>query len=665
MIAASTASLVVSVAKGLVKLGQRLDALLAAKESVQARLVLVQPEIYSGPSALRKVAELKKYLSDTAGVNGPDPLEGDRAELTAELKKAAPDNAMIGECYRRVFPERLTLAPFKPDAAYIAALHEALPTFDLSNEDNLAAAFSITAGQDDRGVHYATRIGLLVVDVMAEFGAENSGLFVRDGRVKDVVQSVLERFAKPDLENFTEWSPLLRHALNSTLNGVFDARTAFGTDRVWLTALLDVLAAAKDDPASGGDEFLIGLFQGKGYPQLLSKGLSRAADTLAEDQADAFKLIASDLLKTAAPLASKSADFKEFFSDHWGDLLRAGLTGLERHGPALLQDQPELLRDVLTSMTTQLSQIPQSNLLSSDTLFHLGDAAIAAVAAKPKLLGTQVGGKPWMRVLLESFVNTVARDGIRLAFSREGLDEIVTDAAGVFAEYPELIVDPENASLVREVVGSILKSVSDLPSLDARKIATAAASGTLQAIAANPGLLDTRYAKLIADFSGRLAELVKDRTLTGLDATAIASTAIQTLLNNPALFDQANSNLAIAVLNAVLRVAADDPQKLLTGNTLVETIRAVLIALARFGKARVQAVAIGAATDLLTGIIDDSLTQASAELGRRLDLPGLPGVIGGLVAAWARGDFKKIDPATPAFRELLASLLAAATEQAA
>src|SRR5437868_2186687 len=83
MIAASTASLVVSVAKGLVKLGQRMDALLAAKESVQAKVILVQPEIYSGPSALKKVAELKKYLSDTAAKTSSDPLGDDRDELAS------------------------------------------------------------------------------------------------------------------------------------------------------------------------------------------------------------------------------------------------------------------------------------------------------------------------------------------------------------------------------------------------------------------------------------------------------------------------------------------------------------------------------------------------------------------------------------------------------
>jgi hypothetical protein len=47
--------------------------------------------------------------------------------------KADPDNAFIGECYQRTFPERLTLAPFRPDEAYIDTLREVLPTVDLSN----------------------------------------------------------------------------------------------------------------------------------------------------------------------------------------------------------------------------------------------------------------------------------------------------------------------------------------------------------------------------------------------------------------------------------------------------------------------------------------------------------------------------------------------------
>ena len=35
--------------------------------------------------------------------------------------------------------------------------------------------------------------------------------------------------------------------------------------------------------------------------------------------------------------------------------------------------------------------------------------------------------------------------------------------------------------------------------------------------------------------------------------------------------------------------------------------------------------------------------------------------MGGLVAAWARGDFVKIEPESPAFRELFERLLVTAT----
>jgi hypothetical protein len=657
MISPATAALAVSVARGLIKFGQRLDALMAEKQAIEGGLALVMPEVYRGPDGVEKCLQLRAFLDEVT--HAADLLGSDHAELVLELKKEEPENQFIGECYARVFPERLAVAALDPDAKYVEELRKRFPAFDLTDVDCVAAAFHIPAGRDDRQIGYGARIGLLVADVMAEFGAQNSTLFVRDPGLRSIVVAVLERFARPDLENFTEWSPLLRHALSATLNGLLDARGALVTDSQWLVSLMDVLVAARDDPA-GGEDFVAGLFQGEGFALLLSKGLGRAAEVLAEDQADPFKQMAADLLKAAAPLAKASPNFRSFFADHWGDLLRAGLSALERHGPVLLKGQPELLGNVLIAMVGELKQIPQANLLSHETLFRLGDAAIAAVAANPELLEARVGNEPWLRALLRSFVNTVARDGIRLSFSREGLEEIVTDAAGVFAAHPELIVDAENAGLVREVVGGILRAVSELPSLDARNIATAAASGTLRAIAANPSLVDTRYAKLISDFCGRLAECVQDRTLTGIDASAIASAAVETLLNNPGMFDEARSNLATATLDAVMRAAGNDPAKLLVGSTLVHTVREVLAALARHGKAKVQTAPFDKAVDRLAEVLEASLALVSNELGRRLDLTGVPALVGALVAAWAREDFVKIEPEAPLFNELLGRLLASA-----
>jgi hypothetical protein len=160
-----------------------------------------------------------------------------------------------------------------------------------------------------------------------------------------------------------------------------------------------------------------------------------------------------------------------------------------------------------------------------------------------------------------------------------------------------------------------------------------------------------------------LAELVQARTITGVDASAIATAAVETLLHNPALFDEAKSNLATAALDAVLRAAGNDPAKLLNGRLLADTVREVLAALASAGKAKLQKAAFDSAVDGLARVVGDALAPLGAELGRRLALPGVPAVIGGLVAAWARGEIAKVSPGTPDFDQVFGRLLAAAVNR--
>lgn len=657
MITPATAAFAMSLAKGAIKLGTRLDVLLAEKEAVEGTFVLPMPVIYAGPTGEEKADQLRQYLDLEPGELLRGPLGSEHGALAKELKKAAPSAQTIAECYALVFPERLAVAEINPDSDYLSEIRCRVPGLDTSDPDTLAAIFHIAAGRDPKSLNYGMRIGLLVADVVAEFGAENSALFVRDPKVRIVVQAVLERFAAPTLEDFTEWAPLLRHALGAALNGVLDARSELGGDEAWLAALWDVLAEARADK-SGGDDFVLGLFEGHGYSLLISKGLSRAATVLADDESDRFKQIASEIIKVAAPLSANSRSFRTFFADHWGDLFRASLSALEKQGPALMTDQPELVTNVMVALVKELSAIPNAKVLSNETLFLLGDAAISAVARDPQLLSTKIEGTPWLGALLRSVVATVAIDGIKLSFSQEGLEQIISDMAGVFGEHPELII--ENPGLPRELVGGILRSVSDLPSLEARAIASAATQGALRAISENPGLMDTRYANLIAGFSGRLAELVNARSITGTDASAIAVAAVETMLGNPAMFDEAKGNLASAVLNAVVKAAAADPLKLLIGRTLVETVRGTLGAVAKHGKLQVDSGSIKDFTDQLEVIVADSLTQAADELGRQIDLRGLPFVVTGLVAAWARGDIPSIDPNSAAFREQFQRLLLAA-----
>lgn len=652
MITPATATVVISLAKGAIKLGQRLDVLLAEKTAVEGAFVLPMPAIADAPSGVLQVRELRAYLAANATATPRDPLGDLRVRLVRTLKETEPDAELVGLCFQCVFPQRMKAPAIEPDSLYIAELRKVLPALDISDNDALAAAFHVAAGRDSRGLNYGMRVGLLVADVVAEFGAENTALFVRDPQLRHAAQCVLERFAEPDLETFPAWGGLLRHALSSTLNGVLDARSELGVDTAWVAALLDVLADARADTA--GDEFITGLFQGRGFSRLLSEGLARAAAELGADQTNAFKQIAAAVIKTAAPF-TRDQSFGAFFNDHWTDLLRGGLLALEKQAPALLKDKPELVRDVSIAMVQALAATPQARLLSSQTLVHLTDAAVGAVAAKPALLTQVAGDKPWLEVLLGSVISTVSRDGIRHALDGNGIAAIVDDVAGLLAAHPELLI--KNPELIREVVAPVLTTVQNLRSLDARHLAQAAAMGALTAMVARQGLSDTRFAPLTIEFTGRVAELVQSQTIRGVDAPELIDIAIATLLNNPRVLEL-HGNLATGVLVAVQTAAAADARGLLSGPVLVATVQEVLAATARYGRIKAEA-SLTKLTTELTQVIRSSLSSATDQLGRSLALPGLPRVIGGMVAAWARGEIIVIDPADRLFRAAFERLAAA------
>ena len=339
----------------------------------------------------RRLLEIEKLLQDRETVTNRD-----EAKIIADK---------ITHFFETFLPEKALAEVIAPDSEYLTKLGQFYPTLNLDETETRLAAFYIRAGKDDRTIGYAGRVGLLVVDVLAEFGTENTSLFVRDKNTQSVVQAVLTRFSHPDLENYDGWSPLLRHAISSTLNGVFDARDAYQGDDRWLCAMLDALAAAR---LEGGDDYLLGLLQGKGYRLLLSTTLGTAAEQIGNKNANEFEKIAADIFKAAAPLVkSNDKNFADFFGAHWGDLLNAGLRSLQKHGPRLLNGESPLLRETLVAVVKQLAETDGKELLTSEALVSVVDAIIGAVAAKPELITKDVNAK-WLKTLIESVLKTVS-----------------------------------------------------------------------------------------------------------------------------------------------------------------------------------------------------------------------------------------------------------------
>jgi len=659
MISTEAAALAISVAKGIIKLAGRMDRLMAEKEAVQGDLVIPMPPESEGPDRETRNDRLRKYLKDTAG-DTPDPLGADRKRLQTLLAKdPVPDESDL--FFTRLFPEQDSPAVISPDVAYVAALRRYLPTAnwdEKTNQDMLKAAFYIASGRDERGLGYSARVGLLVADVLAEFGAENTALFVRDANAQTILQSVLENFAKPDLDGFEDWSPFLRHALGATLNGLLDSRTVLAGHAKWAEALLGALASARAGSANP-DNYLVGLLSGSGYNHLICEGLKFAGEQLSGTQTGVFKDIAAEFLTQAAPLVEKNKQgFGDFFKDHWADLLRGGLSAAANHGPALLKGESPLMQQTLVAVMNNLATVAGTDYFTADTAFHLAEAALGSVASNPSLLQGKAGDA-WLRELITSVTGTLSDSGLRESFSNAGLERIFAHALETFAQHPELIIT--QPSLAQDVVAGVLTEVSSSGSLAVEPLAEAAVNGALETLVQHPDLIDTRFGPYLGEVAGLLSKTVADKGLTSLQAADLVSVGAEAMARNPELFAKLKDNLSVTVLNAVLEVTDKSELKLVAGDTLIEVAHEVLRAVACNGASLAESKGVDKLGATIEEALSASLTLVEDELGRQLDRSAVPSVLGGVVQNVLRGELTDLDPKSKNFQKLFETLAVAAT----
>ena len=656
MLSAEAAGLVISITQGLVKLSGRLDLLLAEKEATTGPLILPMQKIGLPvvPRAQR-IQRLKDYLAATDGAV-PDPLGADRTELAALVKPGGATDE-VDEYFARIFPNEAEVSLIDPDAEFTKALRTCVPSLDVDKPETRLAAFYITAGRDGRELNYAARTALLVADCIAEVGAENASLIIHDPQLSAVVKSIVQNLTKPDLETFTAWSPLLRHALAATLDGVLANRSALEGAGPWVDAIFAALAMAREESASGED-FVTGLVRGKGYRVLISKGLLVAGDRLAPSGADPYRQIAADILRAAAPLAKKgSTTFSDFFNDNWGELMRAGLASVEKHGSSLLEGTNPLLREASIALITELARTPGAIELSGETLFRVADAVIGTVARNPTLLEGEVKDA-WFKEVVIAATKAVADQGVKKAFSRDGLRQVASQAVAVFAEHPELLVDKPSKQLA--LVTTIVKAASAAGSVDGTTLATAAITAVLGRLGQEPALLGTRYADILSALCGQLAKLVAAKTLTGMQSADVINAAADAVLRNPTLFTGFEGNLASAVVTGVLKGAKSSELKLIGEQMLVDLVGEVLRIVARRGRDMAEKTSEKELIEKISDTISAGLTRADRELGHRIDTTRLPWVLAQLVAAVAKNDLAVIDPEHPKFKEVFAQLAEAA-----
>ena len=651
MLTTEAAGLVLKIAKGLVKLTRRVDLVLAEKEAVTDPISLPLPELNLAPFPEEMEEALGALLAEPYP-EGKDPIAEDREEIQDLLRPGADASpAEMFSFVQKYLPEMEIRRSVDLNSEFMRTLREARPDWAADPEIRVAA-FYVHAGRDYRNQGYTWRLALTVVDVVAEFGVENTALFVRDPNLQGIIGAVLKRFGEADLQTTDAADDLLRAVLGATLNGVIDARDHLDIDNDWMEALVSALAAARPK-ASDPDNFLVGLVRGRGYPLLVGSVMSTARGQLGVGDADAFERVAASFLESVAGIVEAQPTFDGFFKDRWGDLLRAGLRCVERHGPALLADEEPLLGRIVTAVAGDLARRPENKFLTRETLVGVVDAVVGTAAANPDRID-EILSEDWLAALVRSVAGTMSHEGILGTFTRQGLETMAVNVLHTFGEQPELIVrDP---GLARSLLGGILLSVSEVGLFQGESLANAAVEGALETVSDHPELLRFDYGEVVADLARRIAVLVRDRKVTNLQGQDIARAAVASLAENPRLLMDLEKRLVGVAVEAVVEVAGEDAGALISGGWMADAAEGVLHAVAVAGKAALDTRSMEVFGEELRMLLRAGLVRAEAELGVRMGLPSLPDLLEGLVTAWAQGRIESLDPLDEGFIEGFAAL---------
>jgi hypothetical protein len=139
-------------------------------------------------------------------------------------------------------------------------------------------------------------------------------------------------------------------------------------------------------------------------------------------------------------------------------------------------------------------------------------------------------------------------------------------------------------------------------------------------------------------------------------AGRLAKVIVDAMLRNPVLFARWKDDVATRVVETVLAATGGDPQRLVAGAAEVELTRRVLVAFARHGMGFVENRTFKDLVAQLAKVLDSGLARAGKELGRRLDHPEVPVVIGELVVKLLRGELGDIDPESENFKKAFSAL---------
>jgi hypothetical protein len=189
------------------------------------------------------------------------------------------------------------------------------------------------------------------------------------------------------------------------------------------------------------------------------------------------------------------------------------------------------------------------------------------------------------------------------------------------------------------------------------QLARAGLQGVLDALAHDPGLLDSRYPTVVGKVAQVVAEPLRDGRLATGEAGQILRLTAEIIASNPKLLVKEEDELAARVLGAVLDKLLAEETLRLRGPDLVNLLAETLAVLAAHGKGLLGDEPVDRLVTRVEVVIEAGLDKANRELGRLLDRSAVPLVLAALLRRWALDQVETLDITDPRFDRLFAEIV--------
>ncbi len=605
--------LAISAIKALLKYRMRIDEILSIREST-AGLPFLLPDAPSDDKPHWKAMIEFFKENDGQAILLVEELKTAFDQFEEAVEKGAVPNFDARKKLYRLYceacglPEETIGPPDRPSASLNGG----------ASPDMLLAYYVVSSQRLSRNTA-VTRIILATADTLIEIAGENAGLFISNPKTKAIIETLITEFAvKRDFDDDSS-ELILKSLLGSTIIAVAENPGKIADE----PALKPLFSAISDLRKDLGDDFVAKIISHEGFNKVVSSYLTHvAADPSFITNNDFFKTVLSQTLNE---LGNKFSDIQEDPSALLG-VLEVALTASATNVDGILKRKFEnrpLLVSVLTAVVGEVGRLGTNNELiksvrSGALIPAFYNAALKAIQANPSLINDTLKTKAFVGELLSGLASSLADFRLGTQPSSELLENVVVKSLDILASHPDLLA--KNQQFANVVLQAVFRTGANIGrdgfSVDDLLFITQAA---LETATQNTALIriNDKYALIIESFGTALIQGdIRDLLTTrGLRDTLFA--VLQAVAANPTIWgDLQQKNLVQPFAQAVISAIASDPTHLLSGDRFTDSLRQILIVLARQGN---QLIAERVKPEGIEEILKAALARAQKEIGTSID----------------------------------------------